>query len=430
MFRSNLAHLITVLSLMFVSAISSAESDSNGLVAIWKGDFVNTPSNGFVGTGFHIGNGYVVTAKHVLENIGDEWFGVVASKNAIGNRVKVASAHKCVDEADICIFQLDPTDATIRNDELSKPYGITCELPTPWPQVEMVGFSAESDGPKLFKDISIQSKSGTFQAPNGLIYSKMLQTNAQTSPGTSGSPVVIIGTRNAIGVHVAFSDETKDQIVFPFYLLSGTIQVEGAKVFHPDVCASGTYLISNSVALERSFSVELDITILSSTVERVTKTTKRYGVSTGSLVETKCRTYSIAPTAGWNIDPASVSIVSRTTQGSNSATINRRTTSEAVAEFCARSIIKDFRKQTGDSFGKIQYSEFRHVDAPVVMKVTKNSSESATNVVRIELNGELVAVSGIITDSNGEAVQISNIGENEGFSVTHEDQYLIIDREI
>ena len=257
MCRCNLRSLITALSLTFVSPVLSAEPESAGLVAIWKGDIVDTPSNGFQGTGFHIGDGYVVTAKHVLKNIGEEWFGVVASKSAIGNRVKVASDPKCFKDADICIFQLDPTDSSIRDERLSMPYGLTCELPNPWPQATMTGFSAEANGAKVYKFIDIRSKSGKFQAPdNGPIYSKMLQTSESTSPGTSGSPVVFIDSRNAVGVHVAFSEETKDQVVFPFYLLEETIQIDGTKLFNPEDCASGTYILQKTVVTPQFCSHE------------------------------------------------------------------------------------------------------------------------------------------------------------------------------
>lgn len=237
--RRYLRSLISAFPLAFIVTGAPAEPDRRGLISIWKGHIDSPPSDGFVGTGFHVGGGFVVTAKHVLEDIGDEWFGIVGSFNAVGNRVRVVSGKSCFKEADICFFRLDPSDSSITDKELSAPYGITCEMPTPWPKAYMNGFSGETKGAKQFLGITVQANEGTFQTPDGTIYNKMLQTDAQTSPGTSGSPVAFSGARDAIGVHVAFSNETNDQVVFPFYLLTESIQIDGAILFQPSMCAAG-----------------------------------------------------------------------------------------------------------------------------------------------------------------------------------------------
>lgn len=238
--RRNLWCLIVVAAAAIISSPTNAEPEPAGLVAIWKGHIDFPPSDGFVGTGFHVGDGFIATAKHVLSNIGDEWFGVVASKSAKGNRVKVVSAPKCFDAADVCFFRLDPSDASIQNESISRRFGMTCELPSPWPRVSIYGFSNESEGPERFESVEINAKAGTFRAPDDSVYSDLIQTGAQTSPGTSGSPVVIEGTRNAIGVHIAFSEQTKDQVIFPFFILQESIQIDGVRIFHPPDCAAGS----------------------------------------------------------------------------------------------------------------------------------------------------------------------------------------------
>lgn len=257
--RRNLWCLIVVAAAAIISSPTNAEPETAGLVAIWKGHIDFPPSDGFVGTGFHIGDGFVATAKHVLSNIGDEWFAVVASKSAKGNRVKVVSAPKCFAAADICFFRLDPSDVLIHNASLSRRFGMTCELPDPWPDVTISGFSNESEGLEKFESIQINARAGTFRAPDGSVYDDLIQTGAQTSPGTSGSPVVIEGTRNAIGVHIAFSEQTKDQVIFPFFVLQESIQIDGVRIFHPPDCAAGSLEQSGNVPTEASTSPAIEL---------------------------------------------------------------------------------------------------------------------------------------------------------------------------
>ena len=233
--------LIASIVAMLFAATSSAEPDSRGLLSIWSGHQDIPSTDGFLGTGFHIGDGFVVTAKHVAESAGDEWFGIVGSHSAGSNRIGVVSEPHCFDEADICFFRVDPSSALIKNQDLSDPFGITCELPKPWPKVSMKGFSDESEQVKSFENVSIQGTTGTFETPDGTIYENLLQTDAQTSSGTSGSPVVLEGSRDAIGVHVAFSAAAKNQVVFPFYLLKQSIQIEGHVLFDPSRCAAGDF---------------------------------------------------------------------------------------------------------------------------------------------------------------------------------------------
>ena len=87
------------------------------------------------------------------------------------------------------------------------------------------------------------------------------------------------------------------------------------------------------------------------------KTSSRNGVSTGSLVDEKCQRFAVPATQGWKIDPNTVQIVSRISQGSSRASIVDISSTQVVVVYCARSTIVGLSKKTGDSFGSVRFTE-------------------------------------------------------------------------
>lgn len=107
------------------------------------------------------------------------------------------------------------------------------------------------------------------------------------------------------------------------------------------------------------FAVRIFWAIEELKIERQSQTSPRQGVSTGSLVETKCETFSFLPTDGWQFAINTITLVNRIEQGTSQATIEHVSPREVRVRFCARSRIVGISKETGDSFGAIRFDEIK-----------------------------------------------------------------------
>lgn len=236
--------LITLTMGLTVAGFASSEPlDSRGIAAIWSGSPTG-PVREFQGTAFHLGDGWFATAAHVFENIPAAFRGnfhvVLAAKEGIQNSISVHSVETCDEILDICFFRVDSANALVRDDDFAEPFEPICALPgDPELTVATYGFSGEvNTGLKRIEDgYGIQSRFADFVSQTGRSYKDVIVTGAPTSPGLSGSPVLITGTRKAIGVHTGFSDDTNNQIVTPFYNLNGIVRIAGEVILN---CAEHT----------------------------------------------------------------------------------------------------------------------------------------------------------------------------------------------
>lgn len=227
---------LTVLGWAALAFPAAAQNDeASGLAAIWseyQGESVS-----FQGTAFHIGDGVFVTAAHVLHNAGEEWHAVIGSFKGEANRINHISTLGCDENRDICFFRVDPNSALLID---SAPFKPTCLLPpTGQDQSElyMRSFAPESETVKLFNDIQIRSTTGQVLRDDGSVFTDALLADAGTSGGTSGSPVFDPQTREVIGVHIGFSEDSRDQIISPFFAIDSPAEIGGVIVFEPETCA-------------------------------------------------------------------------------------------------------------------------------------------------------------------------------------------------
>lgn len=228
--------LISVLMLSLPGhAVIAEPLDSRGIAAIRTGSVAEVGD--FVGTGFHVGNGWFATAKHVIEKIrsthGDDWHIVLGSKSADGNKLSIYRQPECQESLDFCFFRVDPADSLLTNLDYGESFQPDCivDADSP-PTLEMSGFSDETMSLKEFKSgITILSRDANFVGDDGTRYPWVIVTDAPTSPGMSGSPVLKQGTRNVVGLHTGYSSSTNNQVVSPFYNITGDVQIGGERVF-------------------------------------------------------------------------------------------------------------------------------------------------------------------------------------------------------
>ncbi len=152
-------------------------------------------------------------------------------------------------------------------------------------------------------------------------------------------------------------------------------------------------------------------------------TNNRVGVSTGSLVERKCRSWTYGTTPGRQIDPQTVRIENRFTQGSNSVQILERTKDRVRVEFCAKSQISGFRKRTGDSFGQVAYDE-------IEIGTIESGQNSGSASFTIDREGEFLLpkgakdISGVIKTALGRNVRFNSSGVFDGYHIEIKDNLI------
>lgn len=219
MFKCSVPSLVLCATLTLASAVFGQESSTNkaaGVVAIHAG---KAPySEGFKGSGFLIGDGWVATAKHVVDAIDGDFFVTISTVVPTSNEMQVTTKVHCPAEdgdndVDICFFELDRNDELLRRD-FAKPFQVICPPENQEIQsVNTLGFINYADeihGPLIG---NIVNKGGRGKI-EGVTHYNLIHTDAPTTDGMSGGPVYLPGSRRVIGVHSAF--DRNNQLVTPF----------------------------------------------------------------------------------------------------------------------------------------------------------------------------------------------------------------------
>lgn len=164
------------------------------------------------------------------------------------------------------------------------------------------------------------------------------------------------------------------------------------------------------------FSARIDLLLKETQTKTRLRKSPTQGVSTGSLVETKCQNFTIPATNGWKILKDTVTIVDKISQGSATAEIIGVTEDSVVVRFCARSTMHTItEKHTGDSFGAVQFTEAREelVEVPKTVE-----AKAVDGKIDIQLPKNTVKWTGQLFSINSDAaVAFTKPGMLEGFSI-------------
>jgi len=379
-----------------------------------------------LGTGFIINpDGYIISSTHLFNSkngnvVRREIYGSIGSAENDCNKYNVGQDSYKLEWIDAADSHVDVSVLTVigRAFESDRYNSVRCEhvgFPDNGTDIYSIGFH-ENTGPIII-DGSFQSE--RIRGSRGKI-KVVLEVNS----GQSGSPV-FSNTGGLIGVIVEEIEGLDESaIISPISLSRDMLFKYGKNIETVDSLLSTLECLKS----RSPFTVKAEIVNKTFLAETQIRTSRRFGVSTGSVVDTKCKSVSIAPTSGWTFEPASATIVGRITKGSNSAAITKRAPLEIIAKFCARSVVKGFRKKTGDSFGSIRYTESRKSENLVQKHFEVRSNDLSNNIVSLPIEGEYTSIQGEFIEPSGAIVKINGLGDYDKFRVYLSNKLVIIER--